>query len=201
MDEIINREIAQRLMRIKGEARGTHFKNDADFIIKEKGEDGLKNVEKELERLGYPIEYKKINQFAFYPAGLRAISLLAIKKVFDWPDEKIKELGAYAMKVSWIIRIFMKYFFSTEKVFKEAQKTWAEYFTVGELKVEESNLEKKYVILKLKDFDLHPIYCRCLEGVLLELAEMVLKPEKITCQEIECFFKGGKGHSYLIKWQ
>jgi len=38
------------LMKIKGEARGTHFKNDADFIIKEKGEDGLKNVEKELER-------------------------------------------------------------------------------------------------------------------------------------------------------
>jgi len=200
MNEIINKEITQGLMEIKGEARGTHFKNDADFVIKEKGKEGLEKVEKELERLGYPIEYEKINQFAFYPAGLRAISLLAIKKVFDWPDEKIKELGAYAMKVSWIIRIFMKYFFSTEKVFKEAQKTWSQYFTFGELIVEESDLKKKYTILKVKNFNLHPIYCRCLEGVFLELGKLILKPHKISCEEIECSFKEGKRHRFLIKW-
>lgn len=201
MNGIINREIAQRLMKIKGEARGTHLKNDADFVIKEKGKEGLKTVEKELEKIGYPIYYKKINQFGFYPVGLRAISLLAIKKVFNWPDEKIRELGAYAMKFSWIIRIFMKYFYSIDQVFKETQKTWSKYFTVGELKVEESNIEKKYVILRVQNLDLHPIYCRCLEGVFLELAKMILKPEKITCQEIECFFKRGKGHRFLIKWK
>jgi hypothetical protein len=201
MNGIINREIAQRLMEIKGEARGTHLKNDADFVIKEKGKEGLKTVEKELEKIGYPIYYKKINQFGFYPAGLRVISLLAIKKVFNWPDEKIRELGAYAMKFSWVIRILMKYFYSIDQVFKETQKTWSKYFTVGELKVEESNIEKKYVILQVQNLDLHPIYCRCLEGVFLELAKMILKPEKITCQEIECFFRGGKGHRFLIKWK
>jgi len=200
VNQAINKEITEKLMGIKGEARGTHFRNDADFIIKEKGKEGLKKVEKELEWLGCPIEYEKINQFAFYPVGLRAVSLLAIKKVFNWPDEKIKELGIYAMKVSWIIRVFMKYFFSTEKVFNEAQKTWAKYFTVGELIVEKEDLKKKNVILKVKNFDLHPIYCKCLEGVFLELGKLILKPRKISCEEIECSFRGGKGHRFLIRW-
>ncbi len=199
--EELTKELAKRLMEIKGEARGTHFKNDSQFVLKEKGKEGLEMVERELEKLGYPIEYKKINQFAFYPIGLRVLSLLAIKKTFDWSDKKIEELCAYAMKVSLIIKLSIRHFFSVERVLNQAPRIWSKYFTVGRLKIEEHNLEKKYLILKIENFDLHPIYCCCLKGVLLELTKMIITPKKMTCEEIECSFRGGKGHRYLVKWQ
>lgn len=197
----ITKEKVKKLMEIKGEARGVHFKNDADFVLKEKGKEGLKKLEKELKRLGCPIEYKKINQFNFYPIGLRAISLLAIKQTFDWPDEKIKELGSFAMKFSWVIKLLVGYFSSLEKTLREASNFWLKYFTVGQLEVEEKKIEEGYVILKIKNFNLDPIYCRCLEGVFAEIAKMTTKAKEVVCQEIECPFEKGKEHRFLIKWQ
>jgi len=198
---LLSEEIVKKLMEIKGQARGVHFKNDADFVLKEKGKEGLKEVEKTLKRIGCPIDYEKINQFDFYPAGLRAISLLAIKETFNWQDEKIKDLCSYAMHVSWIIKLFMGYFFSIEKVCKETPKIWSKYFSAGEVEVEEINEEKKFVILKIKNFDLHPIYCCCFEGVLLGTVKMVVKSKNITCEEVECSFRNGKEHKYLVKWE
>lgn len=203
MKQELTKKIAQELMLIKGKARGVHFENDFSFVLKEKGELGLKKVEEELIKIGCPIEYKKINSFDFYPIGLRAISLLAIQKTFNWPNEKIEEIGVYAMKVSWIIRLFAKYFFSIEKVLEKSQQIWFKHFTVGRLKVEAFDPEKKYVILKIEDFKLHPIYCHCLNGVFSELARMTVNPKKISCQEIKCPFKNEKekNHYFLVKWE
>lgn len=204
MSDGLTPESIKELMEIKGEARGVHFKNDADFVLKEAGRDGLIKVEEELKRLGYPIKYSEINQFDFYPIGLRAISLLAIKKVLNWPDERVKDLCSYAMHVSWIIKLFMKYFFSLDKVCREAPKFWEKYFTLGELNVEELNEEKQFVIIKIKDFNLHPVYCRCFEGVLSGMVKMVVKSKRITCEEIGCSFSGGKEmaeHKFLVKWE
>jgi hypothetical protein len=197
----LTKEIAKKIMETKGEARGIHFKNDAEFILKEKGKEGLEAVEKELEGLGYPISYKKISQFDFYPVGLRALSLLAIRKTFDWPDEKIRELCKYAMNFSWVIKLLMKYFSSVEKVAKETPKTWSQYFTVGQALVKEYDLKKKYAIIIIKDFNLHPVYCRCFEGVVPGVLKMVIASKEIVCEEIECVFNGGKEHKFLIKWQ
>ena len=106
------------------------------------------------------------------------------------------------MKASWIIKLFMQYFFSVEKMIEQSQKTWSKYFTVGRVKVESFDKEKKYIILKIEDFDLHPIYCHCLKGVFLELIRMAIKPKKISCQETNCSFGNGKkkSHYFLIKW-
>ena len=202
MNQELTKQTAEQLMLIKGEARGAHFQNDAEFVLKEKGEQGLKKVEQEIKKIGYSIEYNKIDPFAFYPVGLRIISLLAIKKAFDWPNKKIEELGSYAMKVSWIIRLFMKYFFSVEKVLEEAQQTWSKYFNIGQLEIKEFNQAEKKIILKIKDFNLHPVYCYCLKGVFAEIGRMAIKPETIICQEIECSFNKGEknAHYFLIKW-
>jgi len=201
MDQELTPETVKKIMEIKGEARGTHFKNDADFVLEKKGKEGLKKVEKILEDLGCPIKYEKINQFSFYPVGLRALSLLAIKKAFSWSDEEIKELCAYAMKFSWIIKLLMKYFSSIERVCKETPKTWSQYFTVGEAEVEKYDLEKKYAIFVIKNFDFHPIYCCCMEGVITGTIKMIIKTKKIICEEVECPFKGGSVHRYLVKWE
>ncbi|MBZ9572449.1 hypothetical protein KJA15_03905 [Patescibacteria group bacterium] len=202
MNQELTKETVKKLMEIKGEVRGVVFKTDGEFIFKEKGKEGLKELEDELEKLGYPIKYKEIKTMAFYPVGLRALSLLAIKKIFNFNDEKIKEMGIFATKVSLIVKFFIKYVFSLKLAFnKQTSKLWRKHWTVGELVPVELNEEKKYAIIQLKNFNLHPVYCRYLEGYFPGPFQLMVKSPKITCQETKCFFRGDEYHEFLIKWK
>ncbi len=83
-------ELVKKLTQVKGECRGMHLKNDADFIVSQKGETGLKQVEEKLKKLGCAIKYREIKSLDFYPLGWRAISLLAIQDVFSWQNQNIR---------------------------------------------------------------------------------------------------------------
>jgi hypothetical protein len=201
MNQELTKEVAKKLMEIKGEVRGVTLESDRNYILKEKGEEGLKKLEEELEKLGYPIKYKEIKTMTFYPVGLRVLSLLAIKKVFDFDDKKIEEIGLFGSKVSLIPRLFIKYVFSFPKIFfQQGPKIWREHWTVGELIPVELNEEKKYAILDLKNFDLHPVYCSYLKGYLSGLFQRMVKSPKIACEETKCTFRGDKYHEFLLKW-
>ena len=202
MEEITKEEI-QKLMKIKGEARGVVFKTDAEYILSEKGEEGLKKLEEELERLGHPLKYREIKTMDFYPVGLRVLSLLAIKKVFNFDDEKIKDMGLVATKKSLIIKLFIRYFLSVQRVvFKEAPRMWRKHWSIGELIPLELDEEKKRTIFRVKNFDLHPLYCSVyLRGYFSGILQMLVKSPKITCQETKCSFRGDEYHEYLIKWE
>ena len=117
MNQELTKEVAQKLMEIKAEIRGVDLKTDAEFVLKEKGQEGLKKVKEELKKIGYPIEYEKLEAMNFYPGGFKALSLLAIKKALNFNDEKIKEIGSVAPKTSIIVKLFIKYFFSIQKLF------------------------------------------------------------------------------------
>jgi len=198
--EILTKEIAKKLMEIKGEARGVNFKNDSEYVLLKEGEQGLKKVEKELEKLGTPINYKEIKNTDFYPVGLRIISLLAIKKVLSWDDREIKKLCSFAVGVSLIIKLYMKFFYSLPKMVKMSSKIWNEYFTRGVFKVVDYDEEKKWAILRIEEFNLHPVFCCCLEGYLGNIIKMIVGVKEITCEETKCFFKGEKNHEFLVKW-
>jgi hypothetical protein len=201
MEVKLTKEIAKELMKIKGETRGFNIKHDGDYILKEKGEEGLKKLEEELEKLGYSIKYRELKDMDFYPAGLRAASLLAIKKVFGFDDQKIREICGFHPKTSLVIKLFMKHFYSVEGVLKAVPKIWRKYWTVGEADTSDFNEKEKYAVVKIERFDLHPIFCRCLEGYFETLGKMVVKSEKVSCQETKCTFEGQKFHEFLIKWE
>lgn len=186
-------------MRIEGKARGGKFKDDLDFILKENGAEGLRRVEEKLAELGFPLKYKEIKEMEFYPIGLRVLLLLAIKEVFGFSDEKIKMMGMSAAKVSLIMRFFMQYFFSLSKVFKEASQMWKKYYTVGKLIPMELNEEKKFVTLRVEDFNIHPIICPYLAGYFSTVVKMVVK-NSVFVQETKCVFNGGNCHEFLLKW-
>jgi len=202
MDQKITKETAKELMKIKGEVRGVTFKTDIEYILKEKGQEGLRKIEKELEKLGVSIKYKEMNTMTFYPVGFRALSLLVIKKVFNFSDEKIKEMGFFATKVSLIIKLFTRYFLSLQRVFfREAPRIWKKHWTVGELIPVELNEEKRYAIIRLKNFDLHPVYCRYLSGYFCGVLNLIVKSTTITSEETKCTFLGDEYHEYLLKWK
>ena len=205
MKNIITKQLADELMKIKGEGRGVHFKNDAEYILKEEGEEALKKVEKETEELGYPIKYKEIRNTGFYPAGLRAISLLAIQKALRWDNDKIRKMCKAAVGASFIVRVFMKFLYPVLKAIKIGPKMWREYWTKGSFEVVDYNKKERQMIFRAEGLDLHPVYCQsCLEGFFEGMAKLILGVKNPTCQETECSFrdkdKGKKIHEYLVKW-
>ena len=138
----------------------------------------------------------------FYPVGLRVVSLLMIKKTFDFDNEKIKNMGLFATKVSLMIKLFVRYFFSIQRVFfKEAPKIWEKHYTISKLMPMELNEEKKYAILKIEDLALDPLFCVYLGGYFCGILQMLIRTDKIDFQETKCPFKGDKYHEYLLKWQ
>ena len=201
MEEIITKDTIKKLMEIGGEVRALAIKPDGQFILKEKGPSGLKKVEYQLKEWGYPIEYKKIKEGNFFPVGIKALSLLAIKEVFGFDDAKIREICAFHPKTPLVIKIYMKYFYSISKITEKIQEMWRRYWLVGDLVFVEHNEKENYIILRIKDLNLHPIVCRCFEGYFQSFAELVFGKREITCEETKCFFKGDEFHEYLIKWQ
>ena len=199
MAEIINKEIAEKLMEIEGETRGVSFQADGEFIIKEKGKEGLKKLEEKMAEIGYPIRYKEVKPMDFFPLGLRLISLLVIQELFNFDKEKIREMGAFQTKISLIVKLFMQYFGSVNILAKQAPKMWRKYYTIGDLKVPEISNEKRYGIIKVENFALHPIHCQVLEGYFANIIKMVVN-SPVNCKETKCTFRGDEYHEFLLKW-
>lgn len=197
MEQIITKQEFDELMKIEGEARGLGFQTEAKFVLKEEGGEGLKKLEAQMAKLGYP--YSKIKTMDFYPIGLLAVNMLVIKRLFNYDDKKFQEMGKFEAKSSLIIRLFMKYFVSLERVAKESPKMWRKYYTVGDLKVPEINQEKRYIIIRIENFRLHPILCQILIGYFQSIVKMVLKDET-TCEETKCVFRGDECHEFLMRW-
>jgi len=204
---MVNKEIIKKLMENKDEIRGIDFKTDEEFILKEKGKEGLEKIEREMAKLGHPIRYKEMNTMFFYPIGLRVLSLLVIKEIFNFDEEKIEEMGRVACKSSLFIRLLTKFFVSVPRMKKETLRVWRRYHTTGELKwitpkidFATLRLPGHSCIFRLTGHKVHPVYCSYLKGYLSKVVEMGSKASPVTCEETKCPFKGDKYHEFLLKW-
>jgi len=201
MNNTITKETIDNLMKIKGEVRGVVLKTDEEYILKEKGKQGIEKVEQKLKELGHPIKYEEIRTMDFYPVGLRALSLLAIKEVFGFDNKEIYKMGVFATKMSLIIRLFTKYFLSLRRVImKESPRMWRKHWTIGKLVPVELDEKKKYAIIRVEGLDLHPIYCAYLEGYFAGILQMLVRSQKTASHETKCVLKGEPYHEFLIEW-
>lgn len=197
----ITKEEIKNLIKIPGKVRGQVFLTDLGYIKEKEGEEGVKLLKKKMAEWGNPIDYDKAEVIEWYPLGLRVISLLAIKEVFNWEEKQVFDLGNAAPKFSFIVKMLIKIFSSIEKVFNEGPKYWQRHYTKGVLENYRIDLKKKYVILRLKDFKIHPILCPLFAGYFLGIAQYSIESKEITIKETKCSFKGDPYHEYLIKWK
>ena len=191
----------ENLMKKSGQVRGVVFNTDAQYILGEKGEEGLKKVEEKTKEWGYPIDYKNVRNMEWYPIGLRALSLLAAKEVFDWGDEKIKDIGHSAPTYSFVVKLLMKYLLTLKQTYGKSPSYWTKHYNVGELKVPEYNEEEKYLVLQLRDFKIHPILCPYYAGYFRKIAELGAREEITGIEETKCPFRGDSHHEYVIRWK
>jgi hypothetical protein len=197
MKEVISQQEFSELLSIKGQTRGIGFKTEANFVLKDQGEEGLKRLEKAMAELGFP--YDRIKEMEFYPIGWLGIALVTIKNLFGYDDKKFREMGQFEAKSSLIIRLFMKYFVSLQRVASEASAMWRKYYTIGELEIVEMDEQKKQATITVKNFKLHPILCQVLMGYYMSILKMILNNEVIA-QETKCIHKGDEYHEFVLKW-
>jgi len=184
----------------EGKVRGVVFETDKRYILREKGKGILAQVEVELKMMGYPIKYSQIKTMDFYPFKLRVASLLAIKKVCGFSDEKIKEMGFQAPKFSLVVKLFIKYFSSVPTAIQKAPALWKKHYTTGKLSVIELDEEARKIVLRIEDTSLHPLICQYLVGYLASVTQMIIGVP-ILMKETKCTSLGEKYHEYSGTWQ
>lgn len=199
MEEVITKEIAKKLMELKGEVRGLVFSSDVVFILKKKGKEGVIEVEEEMRRLGYPLNYEKIKSTTFYPIGLRIVSLLVIKRVFSFSDEDIREMGRDVPKFFLLVRLYLKFFSMDKKdFFENASELWKKIVTVGQFNtsLDEENRISRTI---LTDFNMHPILCIYLSGIIPTFHKIITGEENVITKETKCIHRGDEFHEFITE--
>jgi predicted hydrocarbon binding protein len=172
------------------------------YIRKIKGENGVKIVEKEMALLGYPIKLDETDKNQWYPCLIDPLIMVISRSKFDWKKEDFFDAGYFAPQVSSVAKIFLRYFVSIDKAFTEAHNYWKKYYTFSELESVEINKKDSYIILRIKDFDLHPLLCTYHAGYFARIACFVLgENRKISVKETECLHRGDPYHEYKISWE
>ncbi|MDD5551630.1 MAG: hypothetical protein PHI88_00485 [Candidatus Pacebacteria bacterium] len=199
----IPKEEIEKLFKIKGEINGIALLEDKRFFLDRFGKDDLKRIEDEISNIiGEEFRYDKIASFKYYPLYLSVLATLILKYEFNFNDDGLRDFGKEGAKVSLIIKLFLRHVISLKSIQEKGPAIWRKYFSnTGKLTIEKFDDKKKTIILKIEDFNPHPLYCRQIEGVIYQLFSYIVKDNKnLKVEETECTFRGSKNHKFKISW-
>jgi len=111
----------------------------------------------------------------------------------------VKKMGESAPKFSLMIKFFMRYFLSPEKIMRKAGEIWSKHYTAGNLEPVEKNGNGNYIRANLYDVDLHPIMCDYLSGYFASVVKMGVGKET-KGEEVKCVHNGDEHHEFIISW-
>ena len=190
-------------LKIKGRVRGTAFKEDFSYVKEVEGEAGLAKLKQSLKKSPYPeILNTNIGTFEWYPLEWHVYILLKCKEIFGWTDKDIVDFGYKVTKYTIFLKLYLKYFFSVEKAIKKSHEYCREIYDQGDVVVEKADFKNKIIIIKIKNFKIHPILCNVVLGYLQSLGEMVFgKGKDAQAKEIKCEFRGDHYHEYQVNWK
>jgi len=180
---LISKQFLEEIKKMEGEIIGSSLKTDREFIIEKEGLEGLKKVEKEMERAGYPLEYKEIDKYKWYPVQQDFLSLLLAQKIFNWSDETIREWGRWGAKTNFIIKLMAR-LVSKETISGLASKYWRKYYTKGiiEYKLDHKNGTG---MVTIKDFVIYPVHLHYLEGYFYQIMCLMVPSQNLKVEGSE----------------
>ena len=194
-------ETSLSIQEIQGFVKAVTLQTDKIFIEIQKKENGLALVEKEMEQMGFPFQYRTLlSPSTLVPLSIRIASLLAIKHVFCLNDEQIRQMGRLATKSSFFTKLTLRYLISLSKMASEIPRHWQRHYTVGCMDTGELHEEQCYFIIRLRDFKAHPIFCTYLSGYIIGIVELIGDYPNLCVQEIKCQHKGDEYHEFKVSW-
>jgi len=201
---ISKQELEELKEKYKGEERGLPFKSEALYILDREGEEGLRKLETAMADVGYKVDYREIKFTHFYPIMYEALTLVFIKRIFDYKEEDFFEIGEFALKIPSVIRTLLniqRYLLRSPKnlLDRVASKIWKQYFMIGDLQIVEYDRDS-HIVMRMVDYLHHPLQCAVIRGGLTSLFRLLIGKEKVVCKEQKCVHRGDEYHEYLIEW-
>lgn len=200
MSNEITKEEIEKVEKLEGEVRGAVFKTDEHFILKHFGERGVKKVEEKLEEMGSPFSYSEIKKMNFYPIKMRIFSFLAISTTLGVDKEGIEKMGSEAPQISFLIKVFTKYFMSSSKTLQKVGEIWERHYTVGRIEAVKVDEDKGEALFRLHKANFHPFFCNYLAGYFSSITGMVVG-EEVEGKETKCYFNGEEYHEFYMQWK
>ena len=198
---VITRSEFLDIIKLEGHVRGSTLNTDAAFVKSREGKGGVYRIEECFRSLGYPIEYKRIQDMGWYPLCMRVLSLRMIQDVLKLKDDEMVSMGDTAPKFSFIVKVYMKFTNLREHAFSAIPEYWSMHYTVGKMWVGELNEDAGYLLVRLENFNVHPIFCRYLEGYFRRLLQFSFVSHAVRSRETRCSFADAPYHEYQIAWK
>ena len=134
--------------------------------------------------------------------GLSAVLFEIEERLLGFKKEDFQAMGVSGIKSPLIIRLFIKYFASPENILKKIPDMWQKYHNTGDLKAVEFDADKRYLTLRLENFNLHPAHCQYLNGYFSKSAILMgfAGEGSVSCEETACTYRGDKYHEFFIHW-
>ncbi len=199
MKEELSNEI-RRVIEIKGECRGVSIESPLSYVELNYGKEKLTEVEASLKEFGIPSK-KEIRTLSKYPIGYMTATHLIIKDFFNWDNKDVEKMGYTLPQLSFIVRTLSRYFISVERTFQEAPNYWKKHFTLGNLIPVEINMDEKYLILRIENYETNPIDCALFCGYFSRMISYTIKSESVYGEEVKCPHKGDEYHDFVIRWK
>lgn len=195
------KEEIEKIEGIKGNVSGEKFYTTFPYLEKREKNNEVEEILNVMKELGHPINLKEINSSKRYPIKIAILLFVVAKDIFDWKEEDVFEMGRYAPKISFITKILLRNLVSIKTIFNKAPDTWKNHYDFGSLEAVEIDEEKKYLVVRVKDFDVHPIMCPYHGGYFQAMAEFCIKEKQVNTKETKCIHRGDDYHEYLISWK
>ncbi len=189
-------DIAEEILSHEGNVRGTAILSNIEYVRSKKGEEGVRKVEERMEQLGVPLDTKNIHSSEWISVGVSALTVLSIRDVFDWTEEDIFDMGRFAVRISFVTKLFVRYLVSKETVFRESPKYWRKQFDFGSLETKELNDD--YAITEIRGHDIHPLICHLRAGYIYGITRFISKGEDVVVEETKCTHRGDDCHQYKV---
>ena len=193
---LVSKQFLEEIKKMEGEIIGSSLKTDREFIIEKEGLEGLKKVEKEMEKADYPLEYKEIDKYKWYPVQQDFLSLLLTQKIFNWSNETIREWGRWGAKTNFIIKLMAR-LVSKETISKLASKYWRKYYTKGELEYK-LDYKKRSGVVTIRDFIIYPVHLHYLEGYFYQIMCLMVPSQNLKVEGDET--EESNIHQFKVTW-
>lgn len=194
------KEEIKKIKKLKGKTRGQEIKNNFKCIENLEGEEARKKVEERLDDFNMLPEYENYEDFEWYPIKFDVATIIVAKEVLGWGTEELKRHGRNLVKLSFIQKMFVKYFISVDKMLENANRAWERFFNIGKLEIKKGK-EGKMFRAQLKGFDIHPYYCKIVLGYFEKTLSLIISSNKIEGMETKCTFRGDKFHEFIVRYE
>ena len=198
------KETIERLNEMKGKIRGCCLKTMVDFLLKSEDKKLLPDIQSKLAEYGFEEDLREVKILDWYPISYIIASFFSFYEVLDWGEEEIKQAGRNCPKSSALIMFRIStsiYVISMERAFAMLPSAYKKLVDFGSLEASELNKGERYFTARIKDFPVHPLYCKFIEGFGEGLWEVLTSSEEISCKERKCSFRGDPYHEFILKWE